>query len=394
VIVAFLCVVPGQTAGRSEYVITVPPLALLFTSWAIHEVRNRVVRGILAALFAIVCLVTLAITYRPLYVDQFVVHWGGVEVVSTMDAYGGGVAASLGVSSSPDAEKWPIEEFIDLMIDRAPVGGIRLAQADWPYNHHYMNTGNFKYSALQRGVPFQAFRINWRERPTESEITALLSQVDFLILDTEFAKRHGDEGPGIAEFLDRARSAGFAIETVTERQITPRSHLVLLQFKREGERPAFMPAEVLGDAGIRRVDVGFANGWKLLGVELDPFGQARGNVTTFWDVSAAGPDGWEIVCQLVVGEKVVRSRQALLSRPSTAVPGPTVAVRAFTFDVPKTDGSPKIRVGVRLAGSTGRPGEHSVIQRSDVPKIGRFLIELTPPADGAASRPGTRPESR
>ncbi len=375
-IAAFLIILKGQASGNSEYMITTPPIALLLTACVIKDMAPGRLRATLAVLFGLTCIGTIALVYRPLYKDVEGPTIGQIEVISSYDCYGGVLARQLGVNAAPEGETWPLERFLDVMLVHLPRQQIRLGQGPPPANHDYMNTGNMRYVALRRGVSYAAEAVPVGKKLTDAEFLAEAAKFDFMIVDMPGLRRWPDDVfLQFPQYFDRCRSLGVQVLTIDKVKMSTECELTLLQFIHPGERAPVMPASALDDPRVKRVDVKFGNGWHLVGVEVGAASDKTGCVATFWDPTAKSPDGFELFCQLYSGKDLKQS----LSLPMVPLPAggtsANVAVRCIYFNV-GIDPMQPVRVGMRRAGPGRAPEDHVLITDTNLPKFGRFTVDL------------------
>jgi hypothetical protein len=286
-------------------------------------------------------------------------------------------ARDHGARAVPEGEPWPVEEFVDLMIEHSPVPELRVGETAYPYLHTYLNAGNLTYEALKRGVKLVPVSVSLDARDPAA-LKEVVGKVDFMIVDRGFASTRDPEDRMVA-LLERLGRSGANVVVLARRQLSDQADLVLVQLVRPFERPQIVSQPVLDEQGVKRVDVTFENGWHLEGVEVRLVSDDTVMVSGFWDLDPPGKPGFEMFFQVGDDQSTIAAgQQVLIAPPVPAGRTNRLAVCTAYAKVPRVDPELKVRLGVRIVGGGQKLEDHSPHIKTDRPEFGRFMVYVAP----------------
>jgi hypothetical protein len=214
--VSWAVVTVGQTSGAAQYAMLWVPLGLLLL---VHQLGAlpRASRRIGGALLAAAALWSLHLSQRSFYADADVVAWGNLHLVGRTNQYLAQWARRMELNAAPEAEPWPVEEFTDLLLAHAGETTPRLGMS------HPFVALNLKYEAVLRRRRIEDAFVPWPSLFGGTLKPGELGAMRYLIMDAGVL----DTRPVEATL----RRAGYEVEVLGERRVTPRSHVLLIALK-------------------------------------------------------------------------------------------------------------------------------------------------------------------
>jgi lysophospholipase L1-like esterase len=147
----------------------------------------------------------------------------------------------------------------------------------------------------------------------------------------------------------------------------------------EDEPPPLVPESGLDAASVVKADVTFENGWRLLGARQHRRSPEEILVTTFWDLSHPGAEGFEVFAQVGDEKRAAAVGSKVLAAPHGRPTAGTVLARSIALRAPAAEPGFRTRVGVRTIGGGHALSDHSPHVKSSLPIFGSFMVVLPTP---------------
>ena len=181
--------------------------------------------------------------------------------------------------------------------------------------------------------------------------------------------RVGGVFESIEALLGSAEELGYAATVVDEWAVGDRSTLCLVQLVAPDDRGPFVPTSTLDAEGVRRHEVVFDNGWRLVGSRVSPESDSV-ELTTFWAADADAETGYEAFVN-ISGDY----RSAPLSEPERTPDARPILTRTTTNALRAgTPGPRRLHLGLMLPQV---PDYHySEVLSSDLPMNGPHAVIL------------------
>jgi hypothetical protein len=387
----------GQTSAYSVYVTSFVPLgAILAVRFATTRAtsRGRLAAGAWLAAGALWC---LFLVNRPFESDALPKgEIGPFQLVPRVDYNFAQFAAMAGGVSRREGERWPVEEYVELMLSRSPRARPRVTAVPSDTGGHlYLFRQNFEYAAQARGRSLEWISLTpFFRRADVAGAADLTAEADFAVVDEAKAPLEVVVGLLVAR--------GVVVETLDRRTVTPSSTVALLQIRRPGERPALVPPSVLDEPGVVRALSRFENGWTMLGYERVVQPGGRFVLNTFWSLDPPGTDGFDFESNVLIDGKwsVKTIQPAPAGEVAQDDSGGERPLAVFSARGPRGVAPEQITqvVAVRTRGSKGSDGFAMPLQ-SPLPRFGKWLKidaegPTTRPAPVTTTRPTADPATR
>lgn len=366
-LVAFVVVTRGQTAGESQYAMPLAPLLALYAASALRGLPTGAPRVAACAVYGAATLFHVGVALRDFEHDLTTVRTGRIQWVGQADYYLAESARRRGGVPRPEAERWPLIEFVERMAELSPDGKIRFGAA--AHHHHpFVNGGNLWFTAIRKGVDFEARSLRGLPNPSDRQAADFVAFVDFMVVDALY-HRGGFEAGETKRLLDVLKRGGAEIEVVATAKPTAVSELRLLRLLKRGASTTVEAESALEAPDVRRRDVAFEGGRRIVGERRSE----DGALELFVRTDPGAVEGRELFVHAVVGDATAGEVRIPLSKPRAAA-AQLYRVRAkFPAGIGTVDA---YRVGIRIAGGKGRPEDHARIVASDAPREGRFLVRF------------------
>jgi hypothetical protein len=415
-LVAYAPLTLGQTAAGAFYLGPFAPLAAIAAVRFVATRRTKIARVALAAWLALASAAYVVLSQRaagspptgpvesaPLERDDAVLcpflpalpgatfEDGGsallVHLVPRVDSVFGSYLGFVRGRGAKPAETWPVDEFLDVVGRSTRASPVVFVGTPLEYPHPYAGHAHFKYEADRRGLPIRFHSIE-SLLGTGADPIAVAASSDFLVVD----ERPYPGSMPAERVVQELRAVGVEGEMLMRRTPTSAGSLALVELRRAGSADGPRPASDLDLPGVRRADVLFENGWRLLGYRAETDGVGRPFVVLWFDGLAERERDVAIRVTRIPKEGKLASVLVDSKRLGSADAARPLLAATFhgfrTTDAPE-DGAYGVRV---TTAKQGAPEGHAAAVRSDLRLRGRFSPTFPHGAsqDAAASRTTTR----